>query len=52
MKKRRQFIKNLLGFLVGLGVFLSPAASWVRKALAEVKKIILPKGTRPETLKG
>jgi DMSO/TMAO reductase YedYZ molybdopterin-dependent catalytic subunit len=52
MKKRRQFIKNLLGFLVGLGVFFSPAAFWVRKALAKVKKIILPKGTRPETLKG
>ena len=52
MKKRRQFIKNMLGFFVGLGFFLSPAAFWVRKAFAKVKKIILPEGTRPETLRG
>ena len=52
MKKRRQFIKNMLGFFVGLGLFFSPAAFWVRKAVAKVKKIILPEGTRPETLKG
>jgi DMSO/TMAO reductase YedYZ molybdopterin-dependent catalytic subunit len=50
MKRRRQFIKNGFGFLVGLSVFLSPAAFWVRKAFAKIKKIILPKGTRPETL--
>jgi DMSO/TMAO reductase YedYZ molybdopterin-dependent catalytic subunit len=52
MKKRREFIKNGLRFLAGLGVFFSPAAFWVRKALAKVKKIILPHGTPPETLKG
>ena len=52
MKKRRRFIKNLFGLFVGLGFFLSPTALWVRKAFAKVKKIILPQGTRPETLKG
>jgi sulfoxide reductase catalytic subunit YedY len=52
MKKRRRFIKTLLGFFVSLGVFLSPAAGLVRKALAKAKKIILPKGTRPESLRG
>jgi DMSO/TMAO reductase YedYZ molybdopterin-dependent catalytic subunit len=50
MKKRRQFLKNMLAFFVGLGVFLSPAAFWIRTALAKVKKIILPAGTQPESL--
>lgn len=50
MKNRRQFIENMLRFFVGLGVFLSPAVFWVRKALAKGKKIILAAGTRPETL--
>jgi len=52
MEKRRRFIKTMLGFLVSLCAFFSPAAFMVRKALATVKKIILPKGTRPESLKG
>jgi len=52
MKKRRQFLKNMAGFIVGLGIFLSPAVFWIQKAFAKVKKIILPKGTRPETLQG
>jgi len=51
MKNRRQFIKNVLGLFAGLGFFLSPVAFWVRQAIAKVKKIILPQGTRPETLK-
>jgi DMSO/TMAO reductase YedYZ molybdopterin-dependent catalytic subunit len=42
----------MLGVFVGLGFFLSPAAFWVRKAFAKVKKIILPAGTRPETQRG
>ncbi|MEJ2165847.1 MAG: molybdopterin-dependent oxidoreductase [Desulfobacterales bacterium] len=50
MKRRRQFLKNMAEFLVGVGIFLSPAAFWVRQAFAKIKKIILPKGTRPETL--
>jgi len=50
MTRRRRFIKNGLAFLAGLNVCVSPAAFWIRKAYAEVKKIILPKGTRPETL--
>jgi DMSO/TMAO reductase YedYZ molybdopterin-dependent catalytic subunit len=52
MRKRRQFIKTMLELLVGMSVFFSPAAFWVRRAFAKVKKIILPKGTRPETLQG
>jgi DMSO/TMAO reductase YedYZ molybdopterin-dependent catalytic subunit len=52
MKQRRRFIKTLLGFFASLGAFFSPVAFLVRNALATAKKIILPKGTRPETLKG
>ena len=52
MEKRRRFIKTMLGFLVSLGAFFSPIVFLVRDALAKAKKIILPKGTRPETLKG
>lgn len=52
MEKRRQFIKRILGFLAGLGVLFSPLATGVRLLWANAKKIILPKGTRMETLIG
>ncbi|MGD2185584.1 MAG: molybdopterin-dependent oxidoreductase [Desulfobacterales bacterium] len=52
MKKRRQFIKLILGFSAGLGVLFSPLAAGMRLAWAKAKKIILPKGTRMETLVG
>jgi sulfoxide reductase catalytic subunit YedY len=50
MKKRRQFIKLILGFFAGLGVLFSPLAVGMRLVLAKAKKIILPKGTRVDTL--
>ncbi len=50
MKKRRQFIKWMLGFFAGLGVFFSPIAAGMRLVWAQAKKIILPKGTLMETL--
>lgn len=50
MKKRRQFIKMILGFFAGLGVLFSPLAAGMRLVWAEAKKMILPKGTRMETL--
>ena len=52
MEKRRQFIKQMLGFFAGLGVLFSPLAAGVRLVWAKAKKIILPKGTRMETLAG
>jgi sulfoxide reductase catalytic subunit YedY len=52
MKKRRQFIKLMLEFFVGMGALLSPLAAGVRLVWAKAKKIILPKGTRMETLIG
>ena len=52
MKKRRQFIKLILGFFAGLCVLFSPLAPAIRWVWAEAKKIILPKGTRMKTLVG
>ena len=50
MKKRRQFIKLILGFFAGLGVLFNPLAAGMRLVWAKAKKIILPKGTRMKTL--
>jgi len=52
MGKRRQFLKIILGFFAGIGVLFSPLAAGVRLVWAKTKKIILPKGTRMETLVG
>ncbi len=50
MNKRRQFIKLILGFFAGLGLLFSPLAAGIRWVWAKAKKIILPKGTRVNTL--
>jgi DMSO/TMAO reductase YedYZ molybdopterin-dependent catalytic subunit len=50
MKKRRQFIKLILGFLAGIWFLFSPLAAGMRMVWAKAKKVILPKGTRMETL--
>ena len=47
---RRPFLKGVFGILTGLGVLLSPWFSLVRRCLAETKRIILPKGTKRESL--
>lgn len=52
MKKRRQFIKLMLGLFAAIPLLFNPLAGWVQVAFAKVKKIILPKGTRMETLVG
>jgi sulfoxide reductase catalytic subunit YedY len=52
MNSRRQFIKLMAILLSGLGLLFSPLAKGVRGAWAKAKKIILPKGTRMETLVG
>lgn len=52
MKKRRQFIKILTGLLAGIGLFFNPLARGLQVAFAKVKKRILPKGTRTDTLVG
>jgi DMSO/TMAO reductase YedYZ molybdopterin-dependent catalytic subunit len=50
MEKRRQFLKKVLGAMAGMAVFFSPFFSLLRSALAQAGKIILPKGTRRESL--
>ena len=50
MEKRRQFLKRIFGFVVGVSISLTPAFSLLKTALAKSAKIILPKGTKRETL--
>ena len=46
MKKRRQFIKLLLGLFAAIGLWFNPLARGVQVVFAKAKKMILPKGTR------
>jgi DMSO/TMAO reductase YedYZ molybdopterin-dependent catalytic subunit len=50
MEKRRQFLKKMLGAITGMAVLFSPFFSLLRSALSQAEKIILPKGTRRESL--
>ena len=51
MKNRRTFLKIGAGAAVaGVGLLFNPLFSGVRWAVASVKKIILPKGTRMDSL--
>jgi sulfoxide reductase catalytic subunit YedY len=52
VKTRRQFIRLILGFLSGMGLVFSPITKGIRVAFAKTKKMILPKGTRMESLAG
>ena len=45
MKKRRQFIKLMLGLFAGMGLWFNPLARGVQIVFAKAKKMILPKGT-------
>jgi len=50
METRRQFVKWTMRGLVGLGLLLGSPLSGVRWAWAKTKKVILPKGTKRESL--
>ncbi|MBT8372903.1 MAG: molybdopterin-dependent oxidoreductase [Desulfobacterales bacterium] len=52
MNNRRQFIKMMVGFVSGAGLLFSPLTNGVRVVLAKAKKMILPKGTRMDSLVG
>jgi len=52
MNHRRHFIKLIMGGFAGLGFVFTPLAAGIRLVWAAAKKIILPKGTRMETLIG
>ena len=51
MKTRRQFIKFTIELLSAVGVFLSGIGLWLKKAYAQTKRIILPKGTSMSSLR-
>ena len=52
MEKRRQFLKVTLGFLSGMALLLSPFFSMIGSVYAKAKRIIVPKGTKRESLIG
>jgi sulfoxide reductase catalytic subunit YedY len=45
MKTRRQFIKFGLELLTGFSVFFSQMGLWLKRAYAQTKRILVPKGT-------
>ena len=47
---RRVFLKRATGMFAGLGILLSPCFSFIRLGFAKTKRIILPKGTKRESL--
>jgi sulfoxide reductase catalytic subunit YedY len=51
MKTRRQFIKFGLKFLSGLGMFFGTMGAGLENVYAQVKRILVPKGTDLSTLR-
>ena len=47
---RRNFIKGLLTFFSAIGLLFTPIITLIRKAVAETKRIILPRGTEMKSL--
>ena len=52
MYNRRRFIKIVIRFVSGMGLLLYVLITEIRAIFAKAKKIILPKGTRMDTLLG
>jgi sulfoxide reductase catalytic subunit YedY len=50
MKTRRAFIKSVIGILTGATFSLAPFSVVVKNLYAKIKKIVLPKGTKRESL--
>ena len=50
MDTRREFFRTLLKLITGMGVFLGSLALPIRWAYSNAEKIILPEGTKRETL--
>lgn len=47
---RRVFLKRAVGMFAGLGILLSPCFSFIRLGFAKARRIIIPKGTKRESL--
>jgi sulfoxide reductase catalytic subunit YedY len=52
METRRKFMKKLVGFFTLIGLLLNPFFVGIRSGMTKAKKIILPKGTKRESLIG
>ena len=50
MKSRRSFIRFSIRLISSIGIFLSPVLTLIQSAAAEVRRIILPKGTDLKSL--
>jgi sulfoxide reductase catalytic subunit YedY len=50
MYNRRRFIKTIMGLISALGLLFNPLARWVRVALAKAKRVLLPGGTKMDSL--
>ena len=50
MEDRREFFKKSLGFVAGAAILFSPLAAFVKTVYGKTKKIILPKGTKRQSL--
>ncbi len=50
MENRRLFLKKIYKLVAGIGVLASPVFSFLNSARAEMERVILPKGTKRETL--
>jgi sulfoxide reductase catalytic subunit YedY len=47
---RRRFIKKTIRLFAGIGLFLAPLSTVIKRAWAGAKRIVLPKGTRLSSL--
>jgi len=50
MQNRRKFIKMTMGFISGIGLLFGPVSNGIRVVFAKAKRVILPNGTRMDTL--
>ena len=52
METRRKFIKKLVGCFTFMGLLFNPFLVGIRSGMTKTKKIVLPKGTKRESLIG
>ena len=50
MEDRRQFLKKSLGFMGLSSIFFLPLGAFVQRVYGEAKRILLPRGTKPNSL--
>ena len=50
MKTRREFLRRASGYLISLGFLCSPLLMVIRTVFAKVRRVVLPRGTKMESL--